>query len=352
MYMGSEAWSALRLVLSRGLRVNAVREVIWKKCLISQSQVEYALPAWIGDYTDFYTSIHHAMNVGKLFRPDQPLMPNYQWIPIGYHGRSSSIMVSGHDIIRPRSQLKALNDIAPKLGASQKLDYELELGAYIGVGNELGKSVAIDDWTQHVFGLCVLNDWSARDIQAWEYQPLGPFLSKNFASSVSPWIVTIEALQPYMQDWQRPADHPQPLAYLDSDLHRATGALNIGLDVWLQTESMRALGQWHHVSHSNYADAYWTLAQMVAHHSINGCNLQTGDLLGTGTQSGADLSQAGALIELTANGQQPLHLLNGEKRGFLSDGDSVKMTASCEREGFARIGFGEVVGTILPAVEC
>ena len=350
MRMGDQAWSALRLALSRGLRVGASKEVIWQKCLIPQAEVEYALPAWIGDYTDFYTSIHHATNVGKLFRPDQPLMPNYQWVPIGYHGRSSSIVVSGHDIMRPRSQIKAPSDTVPKLGASQKLDYELELGAYIGVGNELGESVAIDDWTQHVFGLCVLNDWSARDVQAWEYQPLGPFLSKNFATSVSPWIVTIEALQPYMQGWQRPADHPQPLDYLDSEVHRATGALNIGLDVWLQTESMREHNQWHHVSHGNYADAYWTLAQMVAHHTINGCNLQAGDLLGTGTQSGPELAQAGALIELTTNGQQPLQLPNGETRGFLCDGDSVKMTATCVRNGFARIGFGEVVGTILPAV--
>lgn len=350
MALGTTAWSALRLVLSRGLRVGAAQETAWHACLMPQSEIEFALPARIGDYTDFYTSIHHASNVGKLFRPDQPLMPNYQWVPIGYHGRSSSIVVSGHNFHRPKAQIKTSPEADPQVLPSKKLDYELELGAYIGVGNALGESVAIDAYAQHVFGLCVLNDWSARDVQAWEYQPLGPFLSKNFASSVSPWVVTFEALMPYMGAWSRPDTHPQPLPYLDSSQHRASGALDIELNVWLQTEAMRAHNEWCQISHSNYKDAYWTLAQMVAHHTINGCNLQAGDLLGSGTQSGSTLAEAGALIELTTNGQQPLTLPNGEQRTFLQDGDAIKMTAFCKNSAHARIGFGEVVGQVLPCL--
>ncbi len=349
MAMGAEAWSALRLALSRGLRSGSTQESAWREALIAQRDIEHALPVKIGDYTDFYTSIHHATNVGKLFRPDQPLMPNYQWVPIGYHGRASSIVVSGTDVHRPQAQLKALTDDVPKLAPSQKLDYELEIGAYIGVGNALGDTIALDDYAAHVFGLCLLNDWSARDVQAWEYQPLGPFLSKNFASSVSPWVVTMEALWPYFAAWSRAADEPQPLAYLDSTAHRASGALQIELEVALQTETMRTNDAWSTVSCSNYRDAYWSLAQMVAHHTINGCNLQTGDLLGSGTQSGPTLDQAGALIELTANGKNPITLSNGETRAFLQDGDAVKMTAFCAAEGHARIGFGSVVGRVLEA---
>ena len=349
MAMGAEAWSALRLSLSRGLRSGSTQEGAWRQALIAQRDIEHALPVKIGDYTDFYTSIHHATNVGKLFRPDQPLMPNYQWVPIGYHGRASSIVVSGTDVHRPQAQLKALTDDVPKLAPSQKLDYELEVGAYIGVGNALGDAIALDDYVAHVFGLCLLNDWSARDVQAWEYQPLGPFLSKNFASSVSPWVVTMEALWPYFAAWSRAADEPQPLAYLDSTAHRASGALQIELEVALQTETMRASDAWSTVSRSNYRDAYWSLAQMVAHHTINGCNLQTGDLLGSGTQSGPTLDQAGALIELTANGKNPITLSNGETRAFLHDGDAVKMTAFCAAEGHTRIGFGSVVGRVLEA---
>ena len=349
MAMGAEAWSALRLALSRGLRSGSTQESAWREALIAQRDIEHALPVKIGDYTDFYTSIHHATNVGKLFRPDQPLMPNYQWVPIGYHGRASSIVVSGTDVRRPQAQLKALTDDVPKLAPSQKLDYELEIGAYIGVGNALGDAIALDDYAAHVFGLCLLNDWSARDVQAWEYQPLGPFLSKNFASSVSPWVVTMEALWPYFAAWSRAADEPQPLAYLDSTAHRASGALQIELEVALQTETMRTNDAWSTVSCSNYRDAYWSLAQMVAHHTINGCNLQTGDLLGSGTQSGPTLDQAGALIELTANGKNPITLSNGETRAFLQDGDAVKMTAFCAAESHARIGFGSVVGRILEA---
>lgn len=351
MALGRSAWSALRLALSRGLRagVDAQTQERWAGCLVPQSEVVYQVPAQIGDYTDFYTSIYHATNVGKLFRPDQPLMPNYQWIPIGYHGRASSVVISGTDFKRPIAQVKAPNDPAPRVCPSQRMDYELELGVYMGVGNELGTSIALDDTPKHIFGLCLLNDWSARDIQGWEYQPLGPFLAKNFATSVSPWIVTLEALAPFMGAWDRPADHPQPLPYLESAQLRAKGAINITLDVHLQTSTMQANNQWHHLTRGNYRDAYWSLMQMVAHHTVNGCNLNAGDLLGTGTLSGPTLEQAGALIEITTNGQNRITLDNGEERGFLQDGDAVKMSAYCEQDGYVRIGFGDVVGRILPA---
>ena len=351
MAMGYAAWSALRLALSRGLRADADEQTQndWAGCLVPQSEVCYQVPAQIGDYTDFYTSIYHATNVGKLFRPDQPLMPNYQWIPIGYHGRASSVVISGTDFKRPVSQIKPPADPAPKMSPSNRMDYELELGVYMGVGNELGKRIALDDAPKHVFGLCLLNDWSARDIQAWEYQPLGPFLAKNFATSVSPWIVTLEALAPFMGAWTRPEDHPQPLAYLDSKSVRDKGSLDITLDVHLQTAQMQSTEQWHHLTRGNYLDAYWSFWQMVAHHTINGCNLNAGDLLGTGTLSGPTLEQAGALIEITTNGQNPITLDNGEQRTFLQDGDAVKMSAFCQRDGYPRIGFGEVVGRVLPS---
>lgn len=351
MAMGFEAWSALRRALSNGLRnsADASTQKDWAACLVPQSDVCYRVPAQIGDYTDFYTSIHHATNVGKLFRPDQPLMPNYQWIPIGYHGRASSVVISGTDFKRPVSQIKPPADATPKMSASNRMDYELELGVYIGTGNELGKRIALDQAPQHVFGLCLLNDWSARDIQAWEYQPLGPFLAKNFASSVSPWIVTLEALAPFMGVWARPEDHPQPLPYLDSAQLRQKGSIDITLDVHVQTAQMQAEQQWHHLTRGNYQDAYWSFWQMVAHHTVNGCNLTAGDLLGTGTLSGPTLEQAGALIEITSNGQNPINLANGEQRTFLQDGDAVKMSAFCQRDGYPRIGFGEVVGRVLPA---
>ena len=351
MDQGPEVWSAVRLALSRGLRsdASAQTQAVWGSCLLAQSEAEYRVPAQIGDYTDFYTSIHHATNVGKLFRPDQPLMPNYQWIPIGYHGRASSVVISGTDFQRPVSQIKAPNEPTPRMSASQRMDYELELGVYIGVGNPLGARIALDDTPQHIFGLCLLNDWSARDIQAWEYQPLGPFLAKNFATSVSPWIVTLEALAPFRCAWERPTDHPQPLSYLDSAQLRQSGALDITLDVYLQTAEMRTNAHWHHLTRGNYRDAYWSLMQMVAHHTVNGCNLNSGDLLGTGTLSGATLEQAGALIEITSNGQNPITLDNGEQRTFLQDGDAVKMSAFCDKAGYARIGFGTVLGRVLPA---
>ena len=351
MAMGEEAWSALRLALSRALRRDSPLADELRGCLVSQGEAEYAVPAQIGDYTDFYTSIHHATNIGRLFRPDNPLLPNYKWVPIGYHGRASSIAVSGQQIPRPLGQTMATGAEAPSLGPSRRLDYEMELGIFIGTGNALGSRIAIDQSESHVFGICLLNDWSARDIQAWEYQPLGPFLSKNFATTISPWIVTLEALAPYRVAWTRPADDPQPLRYLDAAALRREGAFDIRLEVLLETEKMRAARQVPaRLSLTSYRHAYWSISQLVAHHTVNGCNLQPGDLLGSGTMSGPTASEAGALIELTVGGKEPVQLADGETRTFLENGDTVIMRGWCEKPGATRIGFGEVVGTVLPPV--
>ncbi len=350
MALGEASWSALRLAVSRALRVGAAEQAALSECLIAQSAIEYSLPCNIGDYTDFYTSVHHATSVGKLFRPDNPLLPNYKWVPIGYHGRSSSIDVSGQKFKRPCGQTKAPDAAEPSFGPCKRLDYELEVGIYIGKGNALGEPIALDDSNQHVFGMCLFNDWSARDIQAWEYQPLGPFLAKNFASTVSPWIVTTEALAPYRINFSRDAADPQPLPYLSSALNSAEGALDIKLEVLLQTETMRAQGEAPvMVSQSNFCHSYWTVAQMVAHHTVNGCNLRPGDFFGSGTQSGPDAAEGGSLLELSNGGKQAITLANGEQRTFLEDGDAVVMRGWCEKAGAARIGFGEVVSTVLPA---
>ncbi|TNF51244.1 MAG: fumarylacetoacetase [Burkholderiales bacterium] len=350
MALGPSVWSALRLALSRALREGAAKQVTLQACLVPQAQAEYGVPARIGDYTDFYTSVHHATNIGKLFRPDNPLLPNYKWIPIGYHGRASSIGVSGQQFRRPVGQTMPPGATQPSLGPCRRLDIELELGIFVGTGNELGDPVSMAQAEDHVFGLCLLNDWSARDIQAWEYQPLGPFLSKNFATTISPWIVTLEALAPYRVAFERPADDPQPLPYLDSDANRERGAFDIQLQVDLQTPSMREAGQGGAtICRTSYRHAYWTVAQMVTHHTVNGCNLQPGDLFGSGTLSGPTLDQAGALIELTGGGKNPLHLPGGETRTFLEDGDAVVLRGWCEKAGAARIGFGECRGTVLPA---
>jgi fumarylacetoacetase len=346
MASGPEVWSALRLALSRALRNGSEMESALRPCLVSQARAQYALPARIGDYTDFYISIYHATAVGRLFRPDNPLLPNYKWVPIGYHGRSSSIIVSGEDFARPMGQVGAP---APTLAASRRLDYELELGVFVGQGNALGSRIDIKEAESHVFGLCLLNDWSARDIQAWEYQPLGPFLGKNFATSISPWIVTLEALEPYRVAWERPAEDPQPLPYLDSPQVRSRGAIDIQVEVHLQSEQMLRAGHAPaRLSRTSFKHSYWTIAQLVAHHTVNGCNLQPGDLLGTGTQSGPDPSEAGSLLELSVGGKQPLKLPNGETRTFLEDGDTVIMRGYCERPGAARIGFGELTGCVQP----
>ena len=350
MSMGAQSWSALRHALSEALSQGSDKENQLKKCLVPQSQAEYDVPANIGDYTDFYTSIHHATNIGKLFRPDNPLLPNYQWVPIGYHGRSSSIAVSGQRFHRPCGQLKNPDAEAPMVAACKRLDYELEVGIYIGEGNALGESISLADAENHVFGLCLFNDWSARDIQAWEYQPLGPFLAKNFASTVSPWIVTMEALAPFRCAWERPADHPQPLAYLESHEHRAQGGIDMQLEVLIATEQIQQTGMSPaRIAKSNFKDSYWSVAQMIAHHSVNGCNLMPGDFFGSGTQSGDSLEQAGSLMESSQGGQQAVDLGNGEERLFLEDGDTVILKGYCEREGYRRIGFGEAVGTVLPA---
>jgi fumarylacetoacetase len=342
---------ALRSAISEGLREGSAKQAAWTKALHAQSAVEMAVPCRIGDYTDFYTGIHHANAVGRQFRPDQPLMPNYKWVPIGYHGRASSIGVSGQHFKRPQGQTKAPDAAAPSFGPSKRLDYELELGFIVGCGNALGEPIAMADAEAHLFGVTLLNDWSARDLQAWEYQPLGPFLAKNFATTLSPWIVTMEALAPFRAKFERPAGDPQPLPYLDSPANRESGALDITLEVWLQTAKMRAAGQPAvRLTRGNTAEAaYWTPAQLVAHHTVNGCNLQPGDLFGSGTLSGPTQDQSGSLLELTAGGKQPITLPDGEQRTFLEDGDTLIMRGYCERPGAVRIGLGEVSGTVLAA---
>ena len=341
---------ALRAAISEGLREGSATQAEWQGALLAQSSLDMAVPCRIGDYTDFYTGIHHATTVGKLFRPDAPLLPNYKWVPIGYHGRASSIGVSGQAFHRPLGQTKGPNDDVPSLRPSQRLDYELELGVFMGRGNELGQAITLDAAESHAFGMVLLNDWSARDVQAWEYQPLGPFLAKNFASTISPWMVTMEALAPFRAPFVRIAPDPQPLPYLDSTANRQQGGIDIHLEVWLQTQAMRDAGLGpQRLSQSSYRDAYWTLAQMITHHTVNGCNLQPGDLLGSGTQSGAAPEQAGSLLELSAGGKNALTLANGETRTFLEDGDIVTLRAYCAGRGYRRIGFGDCQGLVLAA---
>lgn len=350
MALGPGASRALRLALSRALRAGAAEQALLQTCLVPQSQAEYDVPARIGDYTDFYTSVYHATNIGKQFRPDNPLLPNYKWVPIGYHGRASSICISGQSFHRPVGQTMPTGATQPTLGPCERLDIELELGIFVGAGNRLGDSITITAAEEHIFGICMLNDWSARDIQGWEYQPLGPFLSKNFASTVSPWVVTLEALAPYRVPFSRPAGDPEPLPYLDSDHNRHAGSLDIQLEVGIQTLMMREAGQGEAtICRTNYRHAYWTVAQLVAHHTVNGCNLQPGDLFGSGTLSGPTLDQAAALVELTVGGKQPLQLPNGEARTYLQDGDAIVLRGWCEKPGATRIGFGECWGTVLPA---
>ena len=350
MRFGPVRWRELRLALSRALREGSEQAPFLELCLVPQAQAAMSLPCEIGDYTDFYTGIHHATTVGKLFRPDNPLLPNYKWVPIGYHGRASSIGVSGASFPRPLGQTQGESGM-PLYGPCRRLDYELELGALVAGDNELGAPVPIGDAEQRLFGVVLLNDWSARDVQAWEYQPLGPFLSKSFATTLSPWVVTMDALAPFRSPFVRPEGDPKPLAYLDSLDNRERGALDIRLEVRLQTAAMRAAGAPAvRLSAANFREAYWTLAQLVAHHTSNGCNLRTGDLLGSGTQSGAQAGEGGSLLELTLGGKQPLALPNGETRTFLEDGDTVVLRAHCERAGSARIGFGDCAGSVAPAV--
>jgi fumarylacetoacetase len=350
MALGMETWSALRLALSRSLGRDSSMSDKLRACLIAQSSAEYCVPAQIGDYTDFYTSIHHATTVGRLFRPDNPLLPNYKWVPIGYHGRTSTIDVSGQEFARPVGQSMPPGSEGPRFGPSERLDYEAEIGVFIGVGNHIGERISIEQAERHVFGLCLLNDWSARDIQAWEYQPLGPFLSKSFATTISPWIVTMEALAPYRTEWSRPSSDPQPLPYLDSAPTRQRGAIDVQLEVWLQTHQMRNSAQPAvRLSATSFRHAYWTISQMVTHHTVNGCSLRVGDLLGSGTESGPTPEEAGSLLELSAGGKKPVALPNGEMRTFLEDNDTIILRGWCEKPDAARIGFGECRGVVLPA---
>ena len=310
------------------------------------------LPAAIGDYTDFFAGIHHATNAGKLFRPDNPLLPNYKYVPIGYHGRASSIAVSGATLRRPSGQRKPSTEAIPSFGPSRSLDYELELGVWIGPGNELGTPVAIANAASHIAGFCLLNDWSARDIQAWEYQPLGPFLGKSFFTTISPWVVTPEALAPFRRaQAPRPTGDPAPLPYLFDAADQAAGALDVELEVFLLTSGLQAKGLApQRLSVGNARHLYWTVAQLVAHHSSGGCNLRAGDLFGTGTISAPEDSGLGSLLEISAGGRRPVELPSGETRRFLEDGDTVIMRARCTREGFATIGLGDCRGTIAPAI--
>ena len=348
---GTQARIALRERLLALLAEGSGQHAEVAAHLYPAAQCTMHLPARINDYTDFYVGIAHATNVGKLFRPDNPLLPNYKYVPIGYHGRASTIRPSGADVRRPLGQTLPAGQAQPVLGPCQRLDFELELGVWIGQGNALGEPIAIADAGAHVAGLCLLNDWSARDIQAWEYQPLGPFLSKSFLTSVSPWVVTAEALEPFRcPQPPRPAGDPQPLAYLWNEHDQQHGALNIELLVLIQTTHMREQGLApQQLTLSNSQSMYWTIAQMVAHHSINGCQLQAGDLLGTGTLSGAQPGQYGSLLEISDGGKQPLLLASGEQRRFLEDGDEIILRARCTGDGAVSIGFGECRGRVIAA---
>jgi len=351
MALGRPAWQRVRAALSEALAEGSLQGPFLDTALVPQAEVEFSLPCTVGDYTDFYASIHHATAVGRLLRPDNPLLPNYTWVPIGYHGRSSSIVVSGRALRRPLGQVKAAGAPEPVLRESRRVDFELELGALIGPGNNLGDRIGIDRAEAHLFGLVLLNDWSARDIQPWEYQPLGPFLSKNWGTSLSPWVVTMEALAPFRRPFTRAAEHPAPLPYLDSEAHRAHGQVAIGLQAWLHSSRMRKEGAPPLPLASSRSDeaAYWSLAQLITHHTVGGCNLRTGDLLGTGTLSGPGPGQGGSLMELSQGGTAPVALANGEVRGFLEDGDTVILRGRCEAPGHRALGFGECRGTLMPS---
>jgi fumarylacetoacetase len=352
MACGREKTLKLRGSLMRMFAEDAPHSAVesLKQLLHPMSAAQFCAPVAIGDYTDFYASIHHATNVGKLFRPDQPLMPNYKFVPIAYHGRSSSIVISGTAVKRPNGQTKAASADVPKFGPSRQMDYELELGAYVGIGNSLGSPIEVDEAEQHLFGVSLVNDWSARDIQAWEYQPLGPFLGKSFSTSVSPWVVTMDALAPYRVPLAARAEgDPQPLPYLAPRNSREQGS-DIQLEVYLTTQKMREESlDPVRLSSVSAKELYWSFAQMVAHHTSNGCNLRTGDLLASGTISGPRPGSQGSLLEITGRGTENLKLPSGEERSFLEDGDEVTLKGFCEREGLPRISLGECKGMIIPA---
>ena len=346
MALEPRSWSALRRALQSALVDGApTRESV---VLVEQADAEMLLPVDIGDYTDFYCSIHHATNVGSLFRPDNPLLPNYKHLPIGYHGRASSVVISGTSVHRPSGQKRPAEGETPPFGPSALLDYELEVGFFFGPGNALGETLPLDDVEERLFGFCLVNDWSARDIQAWEYQPLGPFLAKSFITSISPWIVTSEALAPFrVPSFERAEGDPQPLPHLDSERNRTLGGVDMDLEVHLSTEKMRAEGMKpHRLSRGNFNTMYWTAAQMATHHASNGCNMRPGDLMASGTVSGPDKENRGCLLEITWRGAEPVELPSGEERKFLADGDELILSGHCESEGAVRIGFGECRGIV------
>lgn len=355
MAQGPAAWQALRHALFALLRADAPAntQAAVQPCLVAQASVEYALPVHVANYTDFYTSIHHARNVGRVMRPDDPLTPNFQWLPIAYHGRASSVVISGTPFRRPMGQAMPPGQQAPVYGACARLDFELEMALYVGPGNALGTPVPLAHAEEHLFGMGLLNDWSARDHQFWEMAPLGPFLGKNFCTSLSPWVVTMEALAPFrVAAIERPAPEPQPLPYLDTPANRTRGGVDVQLSVGIESEAHRAQGlAASQVTRTSFRHQYWTPAQMLTQHTVGGCNLLPGDVLGTGTISGPTPSEAGAMVELSRGGTQLLTLAaTGEQRAFLHDGDAVVLRGWCEAPGAARIGFGECRGTVLPAV--
>ncbi len=354
MALGPRFWSALRRRVSRLLNADCDdlrRHPDRDRMLIPADQADLRLPVQIGDFTDFYASISHATNVGGMFRPAQPLMPNYKYLPVAYHARSSSIVLSGTGLRRPWGQILLGETAAPSFAPTRQLDYELEVGCYVGPGNRLGESIPIQSAENHLFGLCLLNDWSARDIQKWEYQPLGPFLAKSFATTVSPWVVTLEALAPFrIPAFERSSSDPPLPDHLYSQEDRMRGGFDLTLEVYLSTLKMRETGLSPiRLSMGGFGSMYWTLAQMVAHHTSNGCNLRSGDLLASGTVSGPARESRGCLLELTWRGEEPLPLPSGETRRFLEDEDEVILRGNCRREGYARIGFGECRGKISPA---
>ena len=346
MALGPDGWSSLRVTLQTLLAGQIAPDVA--ALLVSPRDVEMQLPARVGDYSDFYASINHAMNVGAMLRPDQPLMPNYKWVPIGYHGRASSLVPSGAPVRRPSGQLSADETKPPTVGPTRSLDYECEVGIFAGPGNPLGTPIPIGDAARHIFGYVLLNDWSARDIQRWEYQPLGPFLSKSFVTSISPWVVTSGALEPFRAPLKpRPEGDPKPLPYLTDEQDAKAGGIDITLEVFLETEQIRRSADPPiRLSVASFLEMYWTPAQLVTHQTSNGCNLQPGDLLGSGTISGTTQESRGCLLELTARGKNPVTLPNGESRRFLEDGDEVILRGICRREGAVTIGFGECRGRV------
>jgi fumarylacetoacetase len=351
--LGPESWASLRRRVSDLLREDRRRsfQKAATPCLVSMPEAVLELPMTIGDYSDFYASVFHATNVGSMLRPDEPLLPNYKYVPIGYHGRASSVVPSGTPVRRPTGQSKPESSAEPIVGPSRRLDYELEVGFVVGQGNPLGASIPIDDAERHLCGVCLVNDWSARDLQAWEYQPLGPFLAKSFATSISPWVVTFDALEPFrVAAFMRPPGDPDPLPYLDGAKERERGGLDIRLEVAIATGQMRAAKIAPFVlSRNSLRHLYWTPAQLLTHHASNGCNLRPGDLIASGTVSGPTRESRGCLLELAWRGTQPITLPTGETRAFLEDGDEVIFRGWCEREGWTRIGLGECRGTVVPA---